>query len=246
MKPEQDRLVIVTATLGPADSPHVASWNRLSAYGVPVYTVRDQMGVVPAFAEGVRHAQREGAEFIACLHDDVICEEPDWDLRVVEWFDSHPRCVLLGFGGGKGLGAADIYCTPYDPMQLARVDFVSNMRDAEQHGRRVTRSERVACLDGFSQVGRAGFMRESYEHLLKLGIRHHCFDSHLGVLARKAEQEVWMLPVAVHHLGGQTAVGSRAYHEWARSQHPDGDAGFWNEAHEKCYEDARGYLPLRF
>jgi hypothetical protein len=245
VKPIDPRLAVVTATLGP-DSPCVDSWSRLAAYDVPVYTVRNQMGVVPAFAQGVALAHKDGVEIIACLHDDLILEQPDWDLVVQAWFDEHPDCVLAGFGGGKGLGASDIYITPYDPMQLARVDFVSNMRDAEAHGRRVTQPTRVACLDGFSQIGRAGFMRNSYEHLMRLGIRHHCFDSHLGVLARQAGKEVWMLPVKCHHLGGRTAVGNAEYQQWAKEQHPEGDHGFWVEAHKACYEDARGWLPLRF
>jgi hypothetical protein len=60
---------------------------------------------------------------------------------------------LVGFGGGLGLGAADIYQTPYDPMQLARVGFISNMKDAELHGARTTSYQPIAVLDGFSQIG---------------------------------------------------------------------------------------------
>jgi hypothetical protein len=245
MKPLTERLSVVTATLG-EDSPHVARWSRLAAYEIPIYTVRNHMGVVPAFAEGVRLAAEEGAEIIACLHDDVIIEEPDWDIHVTAWFDAQPKCVLAGFGGGKGLGHPDIYRIPYDPMQLARVDFVSNMRDAEAHGRRVAIPTRVACLDGFSQIGRADFLRRSFQYLEKLGVVHHAYDSHLGVLAARAGGEAWMLPVKVHHLGGRTAVGNVEYQSWARGQNPEGDHGFWVKAHEVLYEDARGTLPLRF
>ena len=248
MKPISGRLVLVTATLEPnaGSAACVKSWSRLASYHIPGYQIIGAHGTVPAFAKGIGRACADGAEIIACLHDDLLIEEDSWDVIVMNWFDSHPKCVLAGFGGGKGLGASDIYQTPYDPMQLARQDFISNMRDAEAHGRRVTVPTRVACLDGFSQIGRADFLHRAFEHLQALGVVHHAYDSHLGVLAAREGYEVWMLPVGVHHFGGRTAVGSTAYNLWAKAQHPEGDHGFWVDAHRALYEDARGLLPLRF
>jgi len=40
-------------------------------------------------------------------------------------------------------------------MQLARQDFRSNLREAELHGIRSLKAERVICHDGFSLIGRA-------------------------------------------------------------------------------------------
>ncbi len=248
MKPADDRVAIVTGVLAPTRSSAqcLQSWDQRALYRHRFVVAAERYGVVPAFAGGVADAYMADAEIIACLHDDLLIEQDGWDTLVLDWFDSHPQCLLVGFGGGKGLGAPDIYQTPYDPMQLARVDFVSNMRDAEAHGRRVTVPTRVACLDGFSQIGRADFLQESFAHLMKLGVVHHGYDSHLGVLAAKAGGEVWMLPVTCHHLGGQTAVRSAAYNHWAKAQNPEGDHGFWVAAHKALYEDARGLLPLRF
>lgn len=219
------------------------------------------LGVVPAFARGVAKALEDGADVIAALHDDLEIYEGNWGRQVVEWFEQHSKCGLLGFGGGRGLGAADIYQTPYNPMQLARQDFVSNMRDAEAHGRRVQVPTKVACLDGFSQVGRREYWLGRYADKAKnrtqafdqpilpwmqsLGVVHHCYDSALGALAIRLGWEVWMLPIACHHLGGQTAVGDARYAEWAKQQGGDGDSTFWRQSHEIFYRELRDILPIR-
>jgi hypothetical protein len=223
------------------------------------------LGVVPAFALGVQKALEDGADVIACLHDDLEITGFGWDLQVERWFEDHPKCGLLGFGGGTGLGDADIYQTPYNPMQLARKQFGSNMRDAEAHGERWTEPRRVACLDGFSQIGRAefwaglspgGFLYKGdrdrwfgtdnlFARLRTAGVIHHMYDGALGAFAAKYGWETWFLPIACHHHGGLTAVGDPRYAEWAKTQHPDGDAGFWQQSHRAVYEMFRGVLPIR-
>lgn len=268
MKPRTDRLLVVTATLDVSRALDcVDSWQRRAFYQLPITVIRDEMGVVPAFAKAVAAGLALGAEVIACLHDDLLIEQDGWDLEVLNHFDRHPACGLVGFGGGTGLGAADIYQTPYSPYQLAREGFVSNMRDAEAHGRRSKRAVPVACLDGFSQVGRRGFwagLQHGYRGMetliddqqkLKLpnilqqmadwGITHHAYDSALGAWAKRLGWEVWMLPVACHHFGGRTAVGDPRYAEWAETIVPGGDRTFWEIAHAEVYERFRDVLPIR-
>jgi hypothetical protein len=242
-KPINHRLAVVTATLG-EDPPAVASWSRLAAYEIPIYTVRDHMGVVPAFAEGVRFAFEEGAEAVVCLHDDVEILQPDWDLVVMEALSKGDK--YAGFGGATSLGAADLYTKPYDPMQLARGGFVSNMRDAEAHGRRSTTPVPCVCFDGMSCIGTRDWFADAWKWLAASGCVHHGYDLALGCLAARAKvQPGLMLPVAVHHSGGRTAVGNRAYHDWAFEQNPDGDQGFWQQSHRLFYDEFKDVLPLR-
>ena len=262
MKPITDRLHVVTASLDierAADC--LQSWQDRATFAWRLHVIKGQMGVVPAFAEGVRIALQEGAEVIACLHDDLLIEDDAWDAEVLSHFDLKPMMGLCGFGGGKGLADADIYQKPYSPHQLARQDFCSNLREAEQHGRRVTRPVRVACLDGFSQIGRRAFwcgrMAGGTEHptvpihqnilqvMTDWGIVHHAYDSALGAWARRLRWEVWMLPIACHHFGGRTAVGDPRYEEWARTIVPNGDRDFWELAHREVWERFRDVLPIR-
>lgn len=238
------------------------------------------LGVVPAFAIGVQRALEDGAEIIACLHDDLDIEEDGWDEKVLWWFDTHATCGLAGFGGAKGLGSDDLYRSPYNPMQLARQDFVSNMRHAEAHGRRATSqgdwrwplaAERVACLDGFSQIGRAEFWKgypdrnlangpNLFQVMQQWGLIHHAYDAALGCFAARLGWEAWMLPIACHHYGGRTAVMDSRYQQWADAERDKkqlglkppfvpwegtGDQLFWTEAHQIVYREFRDVLPVR-
>lgn len=240
-------------------------------------TTPDYLGPVPAFRLGVDLALQITAPdgIIACLHDDLLIEEQNWDAKVMAFFNLHPEVGLIGFGGGTGLGSDDIYKAPYNPHQLARQDFVSNMREAEAHGRRATLPVRVACLDGFSQIGRVaylrGFNRSDYGEFLRShndplaefrrsnifgelcasGVIHHAYDAYLGAQAISRGWQVYMLPIACHHYGGQTAVGDAGYNEWAKQQEMrldgtrEGDAGFWKHSHHVVYGLLRGILPIR-
>lgn len=237
-------------------------------YGGPI-VVRDHphgyLGVVPAFARGIETALQLDPvpDVIACFHDDVEILEDDWDDMVMATFEARPNCGLTGFGGGEGLGASDIYRVPYAPMQLARTGFVSNMRDADAHGRRAVWEMRVACHDGFSQIGRRDYWQgveahppahgaqadglkgpNLFERMERLGVIHHAYDAALGCYAKRLGWEVWLTPVDCHHLGGQTAVGDPNYTDWANKQVEGGDQTFWERAHRIIYDEFKDVLPI--
>jgi hypothetical protein len=243
-KPHNDRLAVVTATVDLDGSATCRqSWETRAAYQIPTYVVQGVWGVVPAFAQGVAEAFGNGAEAVVCLHSDVRIDQRDWDCMVQDQLDAGVQ--FAGFGGGSQLGGADLYQTPYDPMQLARGGFVSNMEQAEAHGRRSRVPVRCVVFDGFCQIGTKDWFRAAWAKLGASGIVHHFYDGALGCLAARAGvQPGVMIPVACHHFGGREAVGSQEYHQWAKTQHPDGDQGFWQQAHQWAYEEFRDVLPL--
>lgn len=222
------------------------------------------LGVVPAFAIGVQRALDDGHGIIACLHDDLELSASGWDDAVRKLFKTCPKAGLCGFGGARGLGHSQIYQIPYAPHQLARELFMSNMRDAEAHGQRVTGSQPVACLDGFSQIGLRAFWQgvpridlqgddmrgwtagtNLFAQMQSWGIVHHAYDAALGCFARRLGYQVWLLPLACHHHGGLTAVADPNYHQWAGQQRTAGDATFWEEAHAIVYQQFKDVLPIR-
>lgn len=279
MKPSTPLLVVVTATANLAEAkPRIERWREYGSFEWPLIIVEnggvtehrvddgptvitrtpDWLGSVPAMTKGISLGRElhQKATVIAALHDDVEIHERGWDVRVLDHFLQHPRCGLAGFSGALGLGADTIYLDPYQPMQLARRDFRSNLVDAEAHGVRSIKAERVVCHDGFSLIGRASWWfwgtkgngksgLPPWDRMTGLGLKHHAQDSMMGLLAAIAGWESWYLPVACRHLGGRTAVANAAYAEWAMAQVQDGDAGFWRAAHEQLYELGRGVLPLR-
>ncbi len=218
------------------------------------------LGTVPAFRAGVDYAlEHTDADVLCCFHDDLELLDPTWQEQVIRCFERRPACGLAGFGGAIGLGSDDIYKVPYDPMQLARIGFRSNLVDAEVHGIRSLLSERVACLDGFSQIGRREFwLGESttgranpirnprpLTYLEDHGVIHHFYDGALGALAARAKWETWYIPVRCRHYGGRTAVADQGYQAWAQQQIPGGDQGYWQQSHRVGYQLFRDVLPIR-
>lgn len=301
MRPMRDDLVVLTATANPVGClPRLQRWLDQAALDyrlvvvvngragnvpgcmtdyegpIAVHGHNGYLGVVPAFAAGMEFAFQltPPPTVIACLHDDVEIDEDSWDDRVMDTFETYPACGLTGFGGGKGLGASNIYQVDYDPMHLARTSFVSNMREAEAHGRRLRwRHERLACLDGFSQIGRVEYWRARaarsdlqsrgllqgvpdpepeviadnlFQQMETLGIIHHAYDAALGCYAKRLGWEVWLTPVECHHLGGQTAVADQGYAAWAdaKTDTDHGDHVFWNQAHRLVYDEFKDVLPI--
>lgn len=293
-------LAVVTATIDPRRAvPFVRTWMEQAAEPFDLYLVaqgelergwfvplgsspkghrlyslasQEILGVVPAFARGVAEALNNRAEIIACLHDDMEIETPGWDQVVLNLFAREPTVGLAGFGGALGLGSDDIYQTPYTPMQLVRHTFLSNMRHAEAHGGRWETARLVACLDGFSQIGRADFFRglsyntawtthspdgvvPIWKQMEAWGLVHHAYDAALACFAKRLGWEVALLgQIATHHHGGLTAVADPRYLEWARatfSSHDhmgnpvQGDAALWCDAHRRVYEAFRDCLPIR-
>jgi len=186
------------------------------------------------------------ADILAFVHTDVTIYEPDWMGIVTDFFKARPECGLLGFGGARGLGTPDIYKTPYRLQQLARIDYWSNDREAETHGKRATDNMQVTMLDGFALI----FSREAYEAMggwkdaLDGGLSFHAYDFWACCRMQELGYEVWMLPLDVHHHGGGTSV-SREYDEWLRGRGIAGDSEIHTKAHEVIYERLRSVLPWR-
>ena len=211
------------------------------------------LGSVEAFQKGVNFAlDQSDVDVIACFHDDLEIYESGWQRKLARLFKD-PALGLAGFGGAIGLGSDDLYQSPYVPVQLARIGFRSNLVDAEAHGVRSLLPEQVACLDGFSQIGRREFFlgldrnyqpaERPWDLLHRLGIVHHAYDGMLGCLAARYGWTAWYLPVACRHFGGRTAVGDQGYAKWAESR--GGDHAFWERAHRIWYDEFRDQLPLR-
>jgi GT2 family glycosyltransferase len=193
-------------------------------------------------------ADKSEADILAFVHDDVkVHADSAWmNSMLEEFFKSNPKCGMVGFGGATGLGTPDLYKRPYKLEQLARIRFMSNMTDAEAHGKRVTVPHQVAVLDGFCQIIR----REAYEDVggwqavLDLGIQFHMYDAAMALLLAEKEWEVWMLPIPCTHHGGRTSC-SPEYDAWLRSQGIDGDSEVHQKAHKIIYNRFRKILPLK-
>jgi GT2 family glycosyltransferase len=212
----------------------------------PVGTNRllERWGPVEAMARGAKDLT---TDILVFCHDDIEVYE-DWAMAITTIFDYVPGCGLVGFHGAKGLGSEDIYRTRYQLSQLARYNPMSNMVDAEQHGKYVTIPVEVATIDGFFMAVR----RETYEAVggweacLRDKIVFHMYDSWMAMAAREHGYRTFMAPVNCRHQGGATEVGMTAeYEKWAIENGFKDGTDVHTQGHLAFYERFRGQLPIR-
>ena len=170
------------------------------------------------------------APILSYIHDDVEIYEENWDLRVLKEFDD-PKVGVVGFGGALGHGVPNLYHVPYYLPNLARQQFMSNMRSAEKHGSRFTGERDVVILDGY-----ALFLRR--EILDKVGgwpvgkpYGYFLYSEWLCCEARRQGFRIRMVGVDSEHLGGRSSFS--------------GLKDNYEEAHRYLFENNRDVLPAR-
>lgn len=206
----------------------------------PVFVVDGETGMLPAYQSGLLHVT---ADILAFLHDDAIIRDPEWSSKVLAEFED-PKVGLVGFGGALGHGSPELYKVPYDYHQLGRSQFLSNMDDAEVHGKRFTGACDVAVLDGFALIVRRKILEKADGWPIKelsvndtpVGL-HHCYDYWLCCMTRRLGYRIRVVGIACQHLGGRTFV------KLGLGKGPE----HWEQflaAHEYIYNEFKDVLPF--
>jgi hypothetical protein len=215
-------------------------------------------GMLQAYQSGLTKAAARNFDILAFLHDDTIINDLEWTHRVLAEFED-PTVGLVGFGGALGHGYANMYREPYEYRHLGRYDFMSNMVDAENHGKRFTGACDVAVLDGFALIVRRDvlegrgvvkpFMRGDTvtftEHPpfpngwpLNTPIGYIAYDYWLSCMTRRLGYRIRLVGVPCQHLGGRTfvklAIGQDPQH-WQK----------YLDAHRYIYDEFKDVLPFR-
>lgn len=201
----------------------VASWQH------PILIIPG-MDILPAYQLAYKMTH---GEIIGHTHDDTICNDPNWVERVEAEF-ADPQVALVGFGGATGHGELDMYTRgKFEIPSMVRIDFRSNLIDAERHGLRLTGSMNAAVLDGF-----AFFVRRTFLHLIggwPLGtpISYFMYMEWLSCMARRHRRKIRVVGVACEHLGGKTS-----------GRNPNLHLDYEGE-HRWLYENFRDVFPAR-
>lgn len=236
-------LALCIATMQ-AEQPDVATWLEQAAVpSLPVYywtnTPENNLGVVGAYQ---KLYETTTEDVLLYLHDDVICRESEWDLRLMAEFIADPQVAVVGFGGALQHGLPDLYKVPYQLQQLQRVGYRSNVDDAEVHGERFTGSCNVAVLDGFALAVRRSFLdRIGGWTKIAEGCNFFNYDYSISALARRYRQKIRLVGIRCHHRGGQTSVQHGKEASVKRFINQDE----YNKAHEWFYESFRDVMPAR-
>lgn len=228
-------LAIVTATCGAACfSDAVNSWQYdVGDFMFPAVVAIHDQPMMAAYDEGW---QKTHADIVAHLHDDVLFTEPAqgiWD-RVMKEFDDLSVGVV-GFCGATALGDTDLYKKPYVLQQLARRNVLSNMEDAETHGKRFTGECDVATLDGFALIVRRSILQRAGGWPVSAPIGYWNYDHWISLMARRFGYRTRLIGASVLHLGGQTVIGLN------KGGHTSEQ---YDDAHRYLYEEFCDVLPI--
>lgn len=226
---------------------------RPSSSGTPHTVLRfdESKGVVPAMHELWRTAfesGHDGYDDILCfIHDDCRILEAGWDGRVVSIFSTQPNADCIGLVGGTGIGADDIYRTPYQMIQLGRHNVHSAMVDAEKHGRRAHGPMKLATADGCALFVRRSFLDRLGGWSTWWPEPNHGYDNALACMLRRHGRDMWLLPLVFEHpsqlkLSGVYPPDPRSLASYARQFGTDQEVHA--KAHQRLYDTFRDVLPF--
>ena len=202
------------------------SWMGTASTIYPFKVVAGK-AVIEAFQEIY---EKTDEPIIAYLHDDLMIYEPNWDLRVLAEF-ADPTVGAVGFGGALRFGHPDIYKIPYEIMQLARFEFMSNMRNAEAHGTRFTGARDVAILDGFAMFIRRSVLDKMNGWPIGTPVNYYMNDNWLACQIRRQGLRIRLVGIDCDHLSGKTSSTASLTDNHA-------------EVHKWFYNEFRDVLPF--
>ena len=200
----------------------VSSW-RHPSYIVPFYSIID------AYEIGFRACQ---SDILGYVHDDVIVHSPEWRCRVIEEFDD-PEVALVGFAGATGHCQSFLYARPFYIPNMVRIDFRSNLLDAEKHGTRLLGSMNAAVLDGLAFFVRRSFLEGVGGWPLGTPCNYFMYMEWLSCMVRRYGKKIRVVGVPCQHLGGKSSGLNSSFH-------PD-----YEGEHRYIYEEFRDVLPAR-
>lgn len=233
---------IIVATVSDdykADPDHpINSWLATAKEPIKLTVIKSEgHGPVEAYQRGL---QQSTEDILCFFHDDVTIYEEGWDVRVKEQF-KNPMTGVVGFGGGTVHGRPGLYRSPYLLTDLARDGYMSNVTDAEIHGRRWAGNSVVAVLDGFSLI-------VSRELLIRAGgwpvkdLIFHCYDYWLCCICHRYGKSVKFVGIDCYHAGGQTSTMNK-YNDWLRDELGIDDVKVHQDSHRFIYENFCDVLP---
>jgi len=178
----------------------VKSWGRTASDSHRNYVVANR-DVLTAFQTAYQDTTEP---IIGYLHDDLVIYEQGWDERVLREFED-PTVGMVGFGGAAGHGTPNLYKVPYHLPNLARQNFMSNMRSAEKHGARFVGERDVAILDGFAIFVRRLILDNWGGWPLGKPVAYFMYSENLCCETRRQGYRIRLVGVDCEHLGGKSS-----------------------------------------
>jgi GT2 family glycosyltransferase len=206
----------------------VASWDEHTAPRTYPFAIVKNMNVLEAYQTAFEKTREP---ILAFLHDDLRILEQDWDLRVLKEFED-PQVGMVGFAGAIGHGRPELYKEPFKVPNLVRMDFLSNLQNAEAHGRRFTGERDVAVLDGLAIFVRRSILEKWGGWPVDKPVGYWMYSENLCCEARRQGYRIRLVGVDCDHLGGKTAAIANVTDDY-------------EACHRYFWENNRDVMPFR-
>lgn len=183
----------------------IKSWRSNASRRYPEFIVYNK-SIMDAYQECWLGAQdyQYTDPILMFAHDDLKIYEKGWDLRVLKEFDD-PTVGLVGFAGAMGHGKPQLYNEPFRISNLVRMDFLSNLRNAEDHGYRFAGETTVAVLDGLALFIRRTVLDKWGGWPVNTPLGYWMYAEALCCETRRQGYKIRLVGVDCEHLGGKTA-----------------------------------------
>ncbi len=181
-------------------------------------------------------------DILVFIHDDCQILEKGWDDRIRNVMESQPLCDCIGLVGGTGIGAHDIYQTPYELIQLARHNVQSALVDAEVHGHRASGPMLLATADGCALIVRRSFM-DTLGGWNWWPEANHGYDNALACMLRRHGRQLWLVPIKFAHPSLLKLYGGHK-NDAAAARYGERFGDCYTRAHRALYDMFRDVLPF--
>ena len=206
----------------------------------------DNEGVVPPMHNLWKKATEIGGdgrdEILVFIHDDCQILEHGWDGRIVSVMSTQPLCDGIGLVGGTGIGADDIYKTPYQTIQLARHNVHSALVDAEVHGARAHGPMLIATADGCALIMRRSFL-DQIGGWAWWPEANHGYDNAIACMLRRHGRQLWLVPIKFAHPSLLKLYGGHK-NDAAAARYGERFGDCYTRAHQALYDTFRDVLPF--
>ncbi len=203
----------------------VESWQKTASEKYPI-CVAENMTIPHAFQHIYENTSQP---ILAHIHDDVYITERNWDMRVLLEFEK-PDVGLVGFAGALGHCLPNLYKEPFKIANMIRRDFLSNLRNAEDHGHRFLWETDVAVLDGLALFVRRSVIDAWGGWPVDKPYGYWMYAEALCCEVRRQQMRIRLVGVQCDHLGGKTVSMVPLTDDYER-------------AHRFLYDNNRDVLP---
>lgn len=171
-------------------------------------------------------------EIIAFLHNDLFILEYEWDRKVLARFDEDSKIGLAGFVGAKGID-----------LLGHRYDVISNLLDAEQHGKRVCGVHKVAVFDSIAMIARRSFLESVHGFDEQYSYSHYS-DYDISMASLTAGYTNAYMSIFCYHPGSITSA-SKEYRDFVAAKLPGGDDQSYAISYNRFMTKWHDKLPAR-